>query len=125
LNPAHRLAAGLLAAALSVTAVAVESLVTDLAAAPAPAPVVAPVTTALSAVERPASDSPVFGGYTYVHPPFPLISLRRSFAFDRGLTMFFAYQPDEAEQAFRQAARLDPALAMAWWGVGLGVGSNQ
>jgi hypothetical protein len=33
--------------------------------------------------------------------------------------MFFAYPPDEAEQAFRQAARLGPGLAMAWWGVGL------
>ena len=46
------------------------------------------------------------------------------FAFDRGLTMFFAYQPEEAEVAFREAARLDPGLAMAWWGVGLAIGPN-
>jgi len=38
--------------------------------------------------------------------------------------MIFAYQPDEAEQAFRQAARLDPTLAMAWWGIGLAIGPN-
>jgi hypothetical protein len=35
-----------------------------------------------------------------------------------------AYQPEEAERAFRQAARLDPGLAMPWWGVGLIVGPN-
>jgi hypothetical protein len=64
------------------------------------------------------------GSYTYVHHPVSTDIPAAQFAFDRGLTMFFAYQPDEAEQAFRQAARLDPGLAMAWWGVGLSVGPN-
>src|SRR5882724_5480623 len=62
--------------------------------------------------------------YTYVHHPVSTDIPAAQFAFDRGLTMLFAYQPDEAEQAFRQAARLDPTLAMAWWGVGLAVGPN-
>ena len=30
----------------------------------------------------------------------------------------------EAEVAVREAARLDPDLAMAWWGVGLAIGPN-
>ena len=88
MNPTPRLASGLLAAVLSLSA----------AAAP--------------------------GGYTYVHHPVSTDIPAAQFAFDRGLTMFFAYQLDEAEQAFRQAARLDPGLAMAWWGVGLSVGPN-
>jgi tetratricopeptide (TPR) repeat protein len=62
--------------------------------------------------------------YTYVHHPVSTDIPAAQFAFDRGLTMLFAYQPNEAEQAFRQAARLDPGLAMAWWGVGLSLGAN-
>jgi tetratricopeptide (TPR) repeat protein len=64
------------------------------------------------------------GGYAYVSHPVSTDLPAAQFAFDRGLTLFFAYQPDEAEQAFRQAAKLDPALAMAWWGIGLAVGPN-
>jgi tetratricopeptide (TPR) repeat protein len=59
-----------------------------------------------------------------VHHPVSTDNPAAQFAFDRGLTMQFAYQPAEAELAFRQAARLDPALAMAWWGVGLSLGPN-
>lgn len=64
------------------------------------------------------------GGYTYVHHPVSTQVPAAQSAFDRGLTLLFAYQPEEGEQAFRQAARLDPALAMAWWGVALSVGPN-
>ena len=98
-NPKPRLAVGLIAAVLSLSAAAAQG-----AAARAP--------------------QPPGGSYTYVHHPVSTDIPAAQFAFDRGLTMFFAYQPDEAEQAFRQAARLDPGLAMAWWGVGLSVGPN-
>ncbi len=64
------------------------------------------------------------GGYTYLHHPVSTDIPAAQAAFDRGLTLSFAYQFDEAEQAFRQAARLDPTLAMAWWGIGLGMGPN-
>jgi tetratricopeptide (TPR) repeat protein len=73
-----------------------------------------------AAAAAPSTTSP----YTYVHHPVSTDNSAAQFAFDRGLTMVFAYQPEEAEQAFRQAARLDPGLAMAWWGVGLAVGPN-
>ena len=63
-------------------------------------------------------------GYTYVHHPVSTQIPAAQSAFDRGLTLLFAYQAEEAEQAFRQAARLDPSLAMAWWGVALSVGPN-
>lgn len=45
-------------------------------------------------------------------------------AFDRGLTLVYAYSSDEAELQFREAARLDPDLAMAWWGVALALGPD-
>jgi len=38
--------------------------------------------------------------------------------------MVLAYEQDEGERAFREAARLDPSLAMAWWGIALAVGPN-
>jgi hypothetical protein len=62
--------------------------------------------------------------YTYVHHPVSTSFPAAQFAFDRGLTMVFAYQPEEGERAFREAARLDPSLAMAWWGIALAVGPN-
>jgi tetratricopeptide (TPR) repeat protein len=40
-------------------------------------------------------------------------------AFDQGLVWAFAFNHDEAEKAFAEAARLDPSLAMAPWGVAL------
>ena len=40
-------------------------------------------------------------------------------AFDQGLIWAFAFNHDEAMRAFQEAARLDPHLAMAWWGLAL------
>ena len=40
-------------------------------------------------------------------------------AFDQGLLWAFAFNHDEATRAFQEAARLDPGLAMAWWGIAL------
>jgi len=39
--------------------------------------------------------------------------------FDQGLVWAFAFNHDEAIRSFEEAARLDPNLAMAWWGVAL------
>lgn len=40
-------------------------------------------------------------------------------AFDQGLIWAYAFNHDEATRAFQEAARLDPGLAMAWWGIAL------
>jgi tetratricopeptide (TPR) repeat protein len=37
--------------------------------------------------------------------------------FDQGLAFLYAFNHDEAIRSFRRAAELDPACAMAWWGV--------
>jgi len=71
-----------------------------------------------------AHAGPANAPYTYVHHVVSTDVPAAQFQFDRGLTMVLAYQTEEAELAFRQAARLDPSLAMAWWGIGLAQGPN-
>lgn len=44
--------------------------------------------------------------------------------FDQGLRLCYGFNHDEATRAFREAARLDPRCAMAWWGVALAAGPN-
>ena len=40
-------------------------------------------------------------------------------AFDRGLTWLYAFNPDEARRDFVRATRIDPTLAIAWWGLAM------
>jgi len=54
--------------------------------------------------------------YTYLHHPVSTDIPAAQFAFDRGLTMVIAYQQDEGERAFREAARLDPSLDAMLYG---------
>jgi tetratricopeptide (TPR) repeat protein len=44
--------------------------------------------------------------------------------FDQGLKLCYAFNHDEAIRAFREAARLDPACAMAHWGIAYALGPN-
>jgi tetratricopeptide (TPR) repeat protein len=44
--------------------------------------------------------------------------------FDQGLNFLFAFNHDEAIRSFREAARLDPDCAMAWWGVAVANGPH-
>jgi tetratricopeptide (TPR) repeat protein len=44
--------------------------------------------------------------------------------FDQGLRLVYAFNHIEAEHAFREATRLDPACAMCYWGIALSQGSN-
>jgi tetratricopeptide (TPR) repeat protein len=44
--------------------------------------------------------------------------------FDTGLTLLYAFNPEEATFHFQEAARIDPQLAMAYWGIGLAAGPN-
>src|SRR5687768_8519574 len=43
---------------------------------------------------------------------------------NQGLNLSYAFNHAEAGRAFREAARLDPALAMAYWGQALVLGPN-
>jgi tetratricopeptide (TPR) repeat protein len=44
--------------------------------------------------------------------------------FDQGLRWAFAFNHAEAQRAFQTAQKLDPKLAMAWWGEALVLGPN-
>ena len=44
--------------------------------------------------------------------------------FDRGLALCFGFNHEEAVVAFRRAAELDPALAMAHWGEAYALAPN-
>ena len=44
--------------------------------------------------------------------------------FDQGLRLVYAFNHLEAQRAFREAARLDPACAMCLWGMAITEGSN-
>jgi tetratricopeptide (TPR) repeat protein len=44
--------------------------------------------------------------------------------FDQGVRFVYAFNHNEAERAFREAARIDPNCAMAWWGVAYALGPN-
>jgi pimeloyl-ACP methyl ester carboxylesterase/tetratricopeptide (TPR) repeat protein len=44
--------------------------------------------------------------------------------FNQGLAYVYAFNHEEAVRSFKQAAQLDPQLAMAYWGAALALGSN-
>lgn len=44
--------------------------------------------------------------------------------FDQGLRFIYAFNHDEAARSFQHATKLDPKLAMAYWGVAEAVGPN-
>ena len=44
--------------------------------------------------------------------------------FNQGVRLLYAFNHPEALRAFREAARLDPTLAMAYWGQAMAVGPN-
>ncbi len=44
--------------------------------------------------------------------------------FDQGLVLLYNFNHGEAEKSFLEAARLDPAAPMPWWGVGIALGLN-
>src|SRR5688572_10609608 len=44
--------------------------------------------------------------------------------FNQGLAYVYGFNHYEAVRSFKQAAQLDPQLAMAYWGVALAMGSN-
>lgn len=68
--------------------------------------------------------APLFGDLGSYHHAVTTGSPRAQRYFDQGLTLLYAFNHAEAVRSFREAARLDPACAMAWWGVALAYGPN-
>jgi tetratricopeptide (TPR) repeat protein len=67
---------------------------------------------------------PLFNDLGNHHHPVTTSSESAQKYFDQGLRLVYAFNHDEAERAFREAARIDPNCAMAWWGVAYALGPN-
>jgi tetratricopeptide (TPR) repeat protein len=74
--------------------------------------------------ERHISRVPLFDNLGTLHHPITTSSNEAQQYFDQGLRFVYAFNHEEAIQAFEEAARLDSSAAMAYWGVALALGPN-
>lgn len=63
-------------------------------------------------------------GYGDLHHPVSTSNPEAQKFFDQGLRQIYAFNHEEAGRSFAQAAKLDPKLAMAYWGIAEAVGPN-
>ncbi|MGH9836795.1 MAG: tetratricopeptide repeat protein [Blastocatellia bacterium] len=63
-------------------------------------------------------------GLSNLHHPVTTKNAEAQKFFNQGLALIYAFNHEEAQRSFEQAARLDPKLAMAQWGIALAVGPN-
>ncbi len=75
-----------------------------------------------------AAQSPVAqatdDGFTRAHRPVSTQNVAAQAAFDDGLTLLYAFDPEQARVSFRRALDADPTLAIGWWGVAMSHGTN-
>ena len=68
-------------------------------------------------------DVPLFDGTGPHTRPVSSVPLAQKY-FDQGLNMLYAFHHGEAKRSFRQATKLDPDCAMAWWGLAMANGPH-
>ena len=73
---------------------------------------------------NPTPKVPLFDDLGTYHRAISTKKPRAQKYFDQGLRLLYGFNHDEAERAFREAARIDPKCAFCWWGVGLTLGPN-
>ena len=66
--------------------------------------------------------APELSGLGTLHVPVSTAVPRAQRFFDQGMRLLYAFNHAESIRAFREAARLDPSLAMAYWGQALALG---
>ena len=71
-----------------------------------------------------AALAPELSGLGTLHVPVSTSTPQAQKFFDQGMRLLYAFNHAEAIRAFREAARLDPSLAMAYWGQALALGPN-
>jgi hypothetical protein len=72
----------------------------------------------------PATTPPLFDNLGRHHRAISTTSPQAQAYFDQGLRLVYGFNHYEAQAAFREAARLDPACAMCAWGIALTYGAN-
>src|SRR6202007_1184042 len=63
-------------------------------------------------------------GFGTIHHPVKTANPRAQRLFEQGMALDYGFNHGQAEQCFRQAAQLDPKMAMAYWGIALVLGTN-
>jgi tetratricopeptide (TPR) repeat protein len=81
-------------------------------------------TPAVHSATRPPQSEPLFQGLGSLHHPVTTRSARAQKYFDQGLSLVYAFNHDEAQRSFEEAVKLDPSMAMGWWGIALTTGPN-
>jgi len=71
-----------------------------------------------------AAPMPLYSGLGPVHHQVTTASPLAQKYFDQGLAFTYGFNHFEAERSFEQAARIDPHMAMAYWGIALVLGPN-
>ncbi|MDZ8066328.1 MAG: tetratricopeptide repeat protein [Nostoc sp. DedQUE08] len=66
----------------------------------------------------------LISGLGTIHHPVSTSNPQAQKFFDQGLNLIYAFNHDEAVRSFQYAAKLDPHLAIAYWGVALALGPN-
>ena len=77
-----------------------------------------------AADETTGRTAPLLEGMGDLHHAITTKSEMAQRFFDQGLVLSYAFNHKEAERSFREAARLDPDCAMAYWGAALVLGPN-
>ncbi len=83
--------------------------------------------SALSAAQEKAASgqlAPLLDGLSDLHHPITTKSKQAQKFFDQGLRLVYAFNHAEAIRSFKEAQRLDPECAMAYWGEALALGPN-
>lgn len=81
----------------------------------------APATSNPASQTQPAGRMPGLGG---IHHPVLTRNVEAQQWFNQGLELVYAFNHEEAIRSFEQATRLDPNMAMAYWGISLALGPN-
>jgi len=82
------------------------------------------IAPATSAAQEGGPIAPELTGLGTLHMPVTTSVPQAQRFFDQGLRLLYAFNHAEAIRAFREAARLDPGLAMAHWGRAIALGPN-
>jgi hypothetical protein len=80
--------------------------------------------TLLSAQSADAPLAPELSGLGTLHMPVTTSMPAAQRFFDQGVRLLYGFNHAESLRAFREAARLDPSLAMAYWGQAMTLGPN-
>ncbi|MEH2001458.1 MAG: hypothetical protein V7L00_22395 [Nostoc sp.] len=76
------------------------------------------------AIAQPTQPYTLIPGVGTIHHPVSTSNPQAQEFFDQGLNLIYAFNHDEAVRSFQYAAKLDPHLAIAYWGIALALGPN-